>query len=75
MSRSKGVTVYRAIKHSGAKLGDWIVLPGAGGGLGHLAVQYARAAGLRVLAIGMASNLKWRLVIVFDFASTRHWQG
>ncbi|KAF7794778.1 hypothetical protein EIP86_005916 [Pleurotus ostreatoroseus] len=46
-----GLTVYRAIKYSGAKLGDWIVLPGAGGGLGHLAVQYATAAGLRVLAI------------------------
>ncbi|KAI0806269.1 GroES-like protein [Irpex lacteus] len=46
-----GVTVYRAIKYSGSQIGDWIVLPGAGGGLGHLAVQYAAAAGLRVLAI------------------------
>ncbi len=32
-------------------MGDWIVIPGAGGGLGHLAVQYARARGLRVIAI------------------------
>lgn len=31
-----GVTVYRAIKYSETQLGDWIVLPGAGGGLGHL---------------------------------------
>ncbi|KAJ7220327.1 chaperonin 10-like protein [Mycena pura] len=31
-----GVTVYRAIKYSQTSLGDWIVLPGAGGGLGHL---------------------------------------
>lgn len=34
-----GVTVYKAIKESGAKAGDWLVIPGAGGGLGHLAVQ------------------------------------
>ncbi|KAK1230900.1 alcohol dehydrogenase [Marasmius sp. AFHP31] len=46
-----GVTVYRAIKYSETEVGDWIVLPGAGGGLGHLAVQYARVRGLRVIAI------------------------
>ncbi|KAF9022467.1 GroES-like protein [Hymenopellis radicata] len=46
-----GVTVYRAIKNSRTEQGDWIVIPGAGGGLGHLAVQYARARGLRVIAI------------------------
>ncbi|KAJ7448615.1 mannitol-1-phosphate dehydrogenase MPDH1 [Mycena galericulata] len=46
-----GVTVYRAIKYSQTVPGDWIVLPGAGGGLGHLAVQYAKVAGLRVIAI------------------------
>jgi propanol-preferring alcohol dehydrogenase len=33
---NKGVTVYRAIKYSQTSPGDWIVLPGAGGGLGHL---------------------------------------
>ena len=43
--------MYRAIKYSHAKIGDWIVLPGAGGGLGHLAVQYAVAMGLRVCAV------------------------
>ena len=32
-----GVTVYRAIKYSNTKIGDWIVLPGAGGGLGQVA--------------------------------------
>src|ERR1700735_2310873 len=32
----QGVTVYRAIKNSDTHIGDWIVLPGAGGGLGHL---------------------------------------
>ncbi|KAL0058043.1 alcohol dehydrogenase [Marasmius tenuissimus] len=46
-----GVTTYRAIKYSQTETGDFIVLPGAGGGLGHLAVQYARVRGLRVIAI------------------------
>lgn len=36
---------------SAVKSGQWLVLPGAGGGLGHLAIQYARAMGMRVLAI------------------------
>jgi len=53
-----GVTVYRAIKHSQTKIGDWIVLPGAGGGLGHLAVQYAVAMGLRVVAIDTGDDKK-----------------
>ncbi|KAG2076351.1 GroES-like protein [Suillus decipiens] len=46
-----GVTVYRALKYSHAKIGEWVVLPGAGGGLGHLAIQYAVAMGFRVVAI------------------------
>ncbi|KAF9009960.1 mannitol-1-phosphate dehydrogenase [Cyathus striatus] len=46
-----GVTVYRALKYSETNPGDWIVLPGAGGGLGHLAVQYAKYMGRRVIAI------------------------
>lgn len=31
-----GVTVYSALRKSGAQSGDWVVLLGAGGGLGHL---------------------------------------
>ena len=46
-----GVTTYTALKRSNTKVGDWIVIPGAGGGLGHLAVQYAKAIGLNVIAI------------------------
>jgi propanol-preferring alcohol dehydrogenase len=47
-----GVTAYTACKRSAVKLGQWIVLPGAGGGLGHFTVQYAKAMGMRVIAIG-----------------------
>ena len=40
-----GVTVYRALKYSETNPGDWVVLPGAGGGLGHMALQYAKYMG------------------------------
>ncbi|KAL3665607.1 hypothetical protein V7S43_009641 [Phytophthora oleae] len=46
-----GVTVYKALKEIGGQCGDFVVIPGAGGGLGHLACQYARAMGYRVIAI------------------------
>lgn len=46
-----GVTAYVACKRSAVRPGQWIVLPGAGGGLGHFAVQYARAMGMRVIAV------------------------
>ena len=43
--------VYKALKESNLVPGQWVAIPGAGGGLGHLAVQYAVAAGYRVIAI------------------------
>ena len=46
-----GVTVYKALKNSGIRKDSWVVLPGAAGGLDHLAIQYARAMGFRVVAI------------------------
>jgi propanol-preferring alcohol dehydrogenase len=36
---TQGLTVYRALKYSETNPGDWIVLPGAGGGLGHLGMN------------------------------------
>jgi propanol-preferring alcohol dehydrogenase len=45
-----GITTYKGIKESAAKPGDWIAISGVGG-LGHLAVQYAKAMGLLVCAI------------------------
>jgi len=46
-----GVTAYKALKKSNVRPGQWIVLPGAGGGLGSFAVQYAKAMGMRIIAI------------------------
>ena len=45
-----GVTVYKGLKVTDTKPGDWVVISGIGG-LGHLAVQYAKAMGLNVLAV------------------------
>ncbi|KAJ8094041.1 hypothetical protein AAF712_007074 [Marasmius tenuissimus] len=53
-----GLTVYRAIKQSNAKAGQWIAITGAGGGLGHLAVQFAVHKGLRVIAIDTGAEKK-----------------
>ena len=53
-----GVTVYKALKNSFTVPGDWVVIPGAGGGLGHLAIQYAKTAGLKVIAIDTGAAKK-----------------
>jgi D-arabinose 1-dehydrogenase-like Zn-dependent alcohol dehydrogenase len=46
-----GVTVYNALRHSGARGGDVVAVHGIGG-LGHLGVQYARRLGFKTVAIG-----------------------
>ncbi|PPQ99172.1 hypothetical protein CVT24_009263 [Panaeolus cyanescens] len=46
-----GLTVYKALKQANIIVSQWVAIGGAGGGLGHLAVQYAVAMGFRVLAI------------------------
>ncbi len=48
-----GVTTYRGLKRTGARPGQWVAIVGIGG-LGHIAVQYARAMGLRVAAVDVA---------------------
>ena len=45
-----GITTYKGIKETEAKPGEWIAISGCGG-LGHLAIQYAKAMGLFVCAI------------------------
>ncbi len=45
-----GVTTYKGIKETEARTGEWIVISGAGG-LGHLAIQYAKVMGLQVCAV------------------------
>jgi propanol-preferring alcohol dehydrogenase len=51
-----GAAVYAGLKRANTKSGDWILISGAGGGLGHLAIQYAKAMGARVLAVDASSK-------------------
>ncbi|MGB3895749.1 MAG: alcohol dehydrogenase AdhP [Mycolicibacter sinensis] len=45
-----GVTVYKGLKESEVSPGQWVAISGIGG-LGHIAVQYARSMGMRVVAV------------------------
>lgn len=50
-----GVTTYRGLKRTGARPGQWVAVVGIGG-LGHIAIQYARAMGLRVAAVDVSNE-------------------
>lgn len=50
-----GVTVYKGLKMTETRPGQWVVISGIGG-LGHIAVQYAVAMGLRVAAVDIADD-------------------
>jgi alcohol dehydrogenase/propanol-preferring alcohol dehydrogenase len=50
-----GVTVYNALRNSGARSGDVVAVQGIGG-LGHLAVQYARQMGFKTIALGRGKD-------------------
>jgi propanol-preferring alcohol dehydrogenase len=50
-----GITTYKGIKQTEVKAGDWIVISGAGG-LGHLAIQYAKVMGLLVCAVDIEDS-------------------
>jgi len=45
-----GITSYKGIKQTEARPGEWLAVSGIGG-LGHLAIQYARHMGLKVCAV------------------------
>jgi len=50
-----GVTTYNALRNSPARSGDLVAIQGIGG-LGHLGIQFARAMGMRVAAIGRGAG-------------------
>ncbi|KAE8309646.1 chaperonin 10-like protein [Aspergillus transmontanensis] len=60
-----GIAMYSSIMKTKTRPGDWIVLPGAGGGLGHMfvvlaemGVQIALKKGLKVIAIDSGEKKK-----------------
>lgn len=60
-----GVTTYKGIKETEARPGQWIAISGIGG-LGHLAVQYAIAMGLRVVALDVDED---KLALAREFGA------
>ena len=50
-----GVTTYKAVKVAGTRSSDLVAVFGVGG-LGHLAIQYARIAGGRVIAVDLLDD-------------------
>lgn len=51
-----GIATFNALKKSGAQAGDTVAILGIGG-LGHMALQYARRMGFRVVAVGHGSDI------------------
>lgn len=50
-----GVTVYKGLKETETKPGEWVTISGIGS-LGHVAVQYAKAMGMHVAAIDISDE-------------------
>ncbi len=51
-----GIATFNALKKCGAQAGDTVVILGIGG-LGHMALQYARRMGFRVVAVGRGRDI------------------
>lgn len=50
-----GVTTYKGLKETEARPGEWVAISGIGG-LGNVAIQYAKAMGLNVVALDIAPD-------------------
>src|SRR6202453_3716738 len=54
-----GTTAYAAVRAVALKPGDTVVVSGAAGGVGSIAVQLARDAGAKVIGLAGESNQQW----------------
>ena len=54
-----GTTGYAAVKAVSLKSGDTLVVSGAAGGVGSVAVQLAKNAGAKVIGLASEANHKW----------------
>jgi propanol-preferring alcohol dehydrogenase len=50
-----GVTTYKGLKETKCRPGEWVVISGVGG-LGHVAIQYAKAMGMHVAAVDLGPD-------------------
>ncbi|KAH8805117.1 Zn-dependent alcohol dehydrogenase [Xylogone sp. PMI_703] len=51
-----GITMFSAIGKANLKPGQWVVILGAGGGLGHLGIQICKRRGYNVIAVDSGSE-------------------
>lgn len=74
-----GITIYKALKTANLKAGQWVAISGAGGGLGSLAIQYAKAMGYRALGIDVGEKhdfvKSFGAEAFFDFTSSKDLVG
>jgi NADPH:quinone reductase-like Zn-dependent oxidoreductase len=62
-----GLTAWQALVDRGClELGQTVLIAGAAGGVGHLAVQFAKHAGARVIGTGSARNREFVLSLGAD---------
>jgi NADPH:quinone reductase-like Zn-dependent oxidoreductase len=54
-----GTTAYAAVRSVNLNAGDTVVVSGAAGGVGSIAVQLARNAGAKVIGLSSDANHKW----------------
>ena len=54
-----GTTAYAAVRAVGVAAGDTVVVSGAAGGVGSLAVQLAKHNGARVIGLASGANHEW----------------
>jgi NADPH:quinone reductase-like Zn-dependent oxidoreductase len=54
-----GTTAYAAVRSVALNAGDTVVVSGAAGGVGSIAVQLARNAGAKVIGLAGEANHKW----------------
>ena len=50
-----GVTTYKGLKETEARPGEWVTIVGVGG-LGHMAIEYAKAMGMHVAAVDVCEE-------------------
>jgi NADPH:quinone reductase-like Zn-dependent oxidoreductase len=54
-----GTTAYAAVRSVALSAGDTVVVSGAAGGVGSIAVQLARGCGAKVIGLASETNHKW----------------
>jgi propanol-preferring alcohol dehydrogenase len=69
-----GVTTYKGLKETNTRPGEWVVISGVGG-LGHVAIQYAKAMGLHVAAVDLGpEKMALARKLGADIAIDAEWQ-